>query len=158
MTDIHQSRIARLQEAMEDTGTDAAILSIGPDLPYFTGYDASPSERITALVVPRVGEPTLYLPLLELPKAEGLAVATSAWGELEDPFQLIAGHVGSSLEIAAGDQMWSRFLLRFQTLIPHARWSGRMVGVGICHRGRTGGDPGPRDVQSWSRVSDHGVF
>ena len=33
-------------------GVDALLLSLGADLPWLTGYEAMPLERITMLVLP----------------------------------------------------------------------------------------------------------
>ena len=38
---------------MAELGIDVVLLSVGPDLPYLTGYEAMPLERLTMLVLPR---------------------------------------------------------------------------------------------------------
>ena len=38
------------------------LLSVGPDLPYLTGYEAMPLERLTMLVLPRQGDASLVVP------------------------------------------------------------------------------------------------
>src|SRR5690606_6885118 len=43
----YASRLARARAAMEERGVDALLLSVGPDLPYLTGYEAMPLERLT---------------------------------------------------------------------------------------------------------------
>ena len=48
------SRGAR--ERMDELGVDVLLLSVGPDLPYLTGYEAMPLERLTMLVLPRDGD------------------------------------------------------------------------------------------------------
>ena len=45
-------RLARVRMAMAAQGLDALAISIGADLPYLTGYEAMPLERLTMLVVP----------------------------------------------------------------------------------------------------------
>ena len=44
---------------MLDHGVDVLLLSVGADLPYLTGYEAMPLERLTMLVLPREGEAEL---------------------------------------------------------------------------------------------------
>ena len=44
------------------------LLSVGPDLPWLTGYEAMPLERLTMLVLPRDGDATLVVPRLEAPR------------------------------------------------------------------------------------------
>ena len=53
---------------MAEQGVDVLLLSVGPDLPWLTGYEAMPLERLTMLVVPRDGDATLVVPRLEAPR------------------------------------------------------------------------------------------
>ena len=53
---------------MTEQGIDVALVSVGHDLPYLTGYLAMPLERVTMLVLPRDGEATLVVPELEAPR------------------------------------------------------------------------------------------
>ncbi|NCU81920.1 MAG: hypothetical protein EBV51_07925, partial [Acidimicrobiia bacterium] len=48
---LYSSRLARVRQAMKNQSIDAALLSVGHDLPYLTGYYAMPLERLTMLVV-----------------------------------------------------------------------------------------------------------
>lgn len=96
---------------MADQGLDAVLLSVGADLPYFTGYEAMPLERLTMLVLPRQGEATLVIPALEAPRVverPGVFKVTP-WGETEDPIAIVADLLGSSSNAAIGDHTWSRF-------------------------------------------------
>ena len=65
---VYLDRLARVREAMADQGVDVLLLSVGHDLPYLTGYEAMPLERLTMLVVPRDGDATLVIPRLEAPR------------------------------------------------------------------------------------------
>ena len=98
---------------MQRAGVDALLVSVGSDLPYLTGYEAMPLERLTMLVVPRDGDATLVIPRLEAPRvAEHPDVFTlRAWGELEDPVAIVAQLVGRPRVAAVGDTMWARFLV-----------------------------------------------
>ena len=55
---------------MDELGVDVLLLSVGPDLPYLTGYEAMPLERLTMLVLPRAGDARLVVPRLEAPRVE----------------------------------------------------------------------------------------
>ncbi|MDX1468069.1 MAG: Xaa-Pro peptidase family protein [Acidimicrobiia bacterium] len=116
------ARVQRLQQTMADRGVDAAVFSVGADLPYLTGYTATPTERLTVLVVPQDGTPTLVVPQLEAPRVEPGAFTLTSWGETEDPVSLAASSVDTPRLVAAGDQMWSVFLLAFQKEWPNADW------------------------------------
>ncbi len=98
---------------MAEHGTDVLAVSVGSDLPYLTGYEAMPLERLTMLVVPSGGEATLVVPRLEAPRvttAEGL-VTVRPWDELEDPVAIVADLVRRPGRAAVGDTMWARFLV-----------------------------------------------
>jgi Xaa-Pro aminopeptidase len=101
---------------MADRGVDVALLSVGADLPYFTGYEAMPLERLTMLVLPVDAPATLVVPRLEAPRVGvlGGVFEVRAWDETEDPVEIVAGLAAGAATIAVGDQTWSVFLLRLQ--------------------------------------------
>lgn len=121
MTFDYTGRVKRLQETMGGVEIDVALLSVGADLPYFTGYEAMPSERLTVLVVPVSGEPVLFVPELEAPRVRPGDFEIRAWGETDDPVQLAAS-VTTPSRVAVGDHMWSVFLTRFQKHWTAAEW------------------------------------
>jgi Xaa-Pro aminopeptidase len=101
---------------MVDLGVDTLLLSVGADLPYFTGYTAMPLERLTMLVVPRDGAATLVVPQLEAARVhpQGEAFEFRPWGELENPIDIVAGLMGTAGTAAVGDHTWARFVLDLQ--------------------------------------------
>ncbi len=113
MSSIFVERINRARARMAEAGVDVLLVSVGRDLPYLTGYEAMPLERLTMLVVPRDGAATLVVPRLEAPRVvEQPDVFTMLpWNELDDPIAVVAGLVGTSAVAAVGDTMWSRFLV-----------------------------------------------
>jgi Xaa-Pro aminopeptidase len=119
----YASRVRRLQELMGERGVDAVLLTAGADMPYFSGYNAMPLERITAFVVGRVGEPILFVPALEAPRVDRGDFEVVAWGETEEPIALVTKRLGSASAIAVGDTMWSSFLLEFQGVLGGVEWS-----------------------------------
>ena len=72
-TAVFVDRMERARASMARTGVEVLLVSVGSDLPYLTGYEAMPLERLTMLVLPREGEATLVVPGLEAPRvaAEG---------------------------------------------------------------------------------------
>ncbi|REK18399.1 MAG: aminopeptidase P family protein [Actinobacteria bacterium] len=119
----YASRVARLQVLMSERGIDAVLLTAGSDLPYFSGYTAMPLERITALVVPSEGDPTLFVPALEAPRVETGQFEMMPWGETDDVLGSIASRLSGSDAIAVGETMWSSFLLAFQERLADVEWS-----------------------------------
>ena len=60
----HAARIARARASLRDRGLVGLLLSVGPDLPYLTGYEAMPLERLTMFVL-TAGQAVLVVPRLE---------------------------------------------------------------------------------------------
>ena len=101
---------------MDRLGVDALLVSVGSDLPYLTGYEAMPLERLTMLVVPRDGEATMVIPRLEAPRVvpQPGVFELHRWDETEDPVAIVAGLAGvrgRPSTVAIGDTMWARFLV-----------------------------------------------
>jgi len=98
---------------MQRTGVDVLLVSVGSDLPYLTGYEAMPLERLTMLVVPREGEATLVIPGLEAPRVtpQPGVFTLRPWGETDDPVAIVAGLLATPQVAAVGDTMWARFLV-----------------------------------------------
>jgi Xaa-Pro aminopeptidase len=120
----YADRIARVRQRMVEQEIDALLLSVGPDLPYLTGYEAMPLERLTMLVLPRTGDATLVVPRLEAPRVEtdGGLFELIAWDETEDAVALVAKQIRRARTIAIGDHTWARFVLALQQALPSARW------------------------------------
>ncbi len=113
-------RIDRARAALADRGLDALLLSVGADLPYFTGYEAMPLERLTMLVLPADGEAVLVVPELEAPRVVERPEVFSLrqWKETEDPIAIVAELLGAAATAAVGDQTWSRFTIDLHTARP----------------------------------------
>ena len=128
-------RLARAQEGVAAAGLGALLVGVGPDLVYLAGYEAMPLERLTMLVIPASGRPTLVVPRLEValaqacPGAAGDSVDLETWEEIEDPVQRVAGLVargaGAGFATGAGpdraavsDRLWALHLLRLQAALP----------------------------------------
>ena len=105
---------------MREIGVDVLLLSVGPDLPYLTGYEAMPLERLTMLVVPRDGDASLVVPRLEAPRViEHPELFTIVpWNETDDPVELVAELCGGAVTASIGDRTWARFLVDLQARMP----------------------------------------
>lgn len=114
------SRMERVHQAMERHDLDVLLLSVGADLPWLTGYEAMPLERLTMLVVPRDGQATLVVPGLEAPRVVERPdqFALCPWSETEDPVGIVADLVGPARRGAIGDQTWARFVVELQHAAP----------------------------------------
>jgi len=106
-------RIGRARAVMAEREVDVLLLSVGSDLPYLSGYEAMPLERLTMLVVPCDGEATWVIPRLAAPRvAEQPGVfSLRPWNETDDPVGIVAELAGTPAVAAVGDTMWARFLV-----------------------------------------------
>lgn len=113
-----------MRARMAEEGVDVLLLSLGADLPWLTGYEAMPLERLTMLVLPEDDEATLVVPRLEAPRVEPRpgVFTTRPWDETEDPVAVVAGIVGSRSHLAVSDRAWATFLLQLQKALPGAMW------------------------------------
>ncbi|MFM7493447.1 MAG: M24 family metallopeptidase, partial [Acidimicrobiaceae bacterium] len=104
---------------MKSKSIDAALLSVGHDLPYLTGYYAMPLERLTMLVVTHDSVAALVVPRLEAPRVTPFddVFKVVPWGETENPVEIVAKHLGGAKRIAIGDQMWARFLVELMGFV-----------------------------------------
>jgi Xaa-Pro aminopeptidase len=124
-------RIARVREQMEHSDVDVVLLSVGADLPYLTGYEAMPLERLTMLVLPRRGDISLVVARLEAPRVEPRAdFEVVPWDEPGDPIALVAKMIGDAKRVAIGDQTWAGFALDLQAALPHASFSRASTIIG----------------------------
>jgi Xaa-Pro aminopeptidase len=105
---------------MRALDVEVALLSVGPELPYLTGYEAMPLERLTMLVLPADGDATLVVPRLEAPRVVERPEVFDlvAWDETTDPVALVASMVGAASRVAVGDRTWARFLVELLGHLP----------------------------------------
>jgi Xaa-Pro aminopeptidase len=123
---MYATRIARVRARMAEVGIDALLLSVGPDLPYLTGYEAMPLERLTMLVLPRTGDIQLVVPRLEAPRVTRRPelFAIVEWDETDDPIAVVAAMIRrSARRVAIGDHTWARFVLDLQRAVPSCVFS-----------------------------------
>lgn len=95
-----EERRARLDKArrlMTEQKIDAIILTGGTSLNYFTGIRWGNSERLTAVVIPKVGNPYIVTPAFEEDRTREQLVGgpmehtdVAIWQEDESPFERVA--------------------------------------------------------------------
>ena len=98
---VYADRLHAAAEAAADAGLAGLIITPGYDLRYLIGSRAETFERLTALVVPVSGEPTVVLPRLELASLKDSAVvdlglAVRDWVDGEDPYALVVAALGGA--------------------------------------------------------------
>ena len=127
--DVVESALAqrrqRVAHAARQSGIDVVLVTPGPDLRYLCGYDATPLERLTCLVLPVRGEPRLVVPQLERPAAQTSPAAELRivdWSETEDPVAVCVQLAGAGVRtVAVDDRMWAEKVLAFRDAMPGTR-------------------------------------
>lgn len=119
----HAGRLAGVREQAAARDVDAVLVTPGPDLQYLVGYDAVPLERLTCLIVPSRGEPSVVVPRLEVLAATAspigaLGLEVRTWTEVEDPYALVAAVLGDVRRVAVDNHMWAEKVLALRAAMP----------------------------------------
>jgi Xaa-Pro aminopeptidase len=127
---VSVDRVHAARGVADELGVDLLVVTPGSDLRYLCGYHAHAMERLTALAVPRHGEPFLVVPRLEAPMVEAspagsLGLEVLAWDETDDPFARLAEAVTARLgsaptRVAVGARTWAEHALGVQRALPGA--------------------------------------
>ena len=106
-------RTERFQSVLRERSVDAAILTLGAEVPWLIGYEPMPLERITALVIRPDEIPMLIVPQLEaarvVPRSDLFKVVP--WAEDKDPFDMIVSGIRGAKRVGVSDRGWSSWLL-----------------------------------------------
>ncbi len=94
-------RLAAAAAATAGAGLTGLVVTPGDDLRYLVGSRAQTFERLTALVLPAAGDPTVVVPRLERPSLAGSAIAELGmavrdWVDGDDPYQLVRAALGDA--------------------------------------------------------------
>ncbi|PQD98516.1 peptidase M24 family protein [Mycobacterium sp. EPG1] len=117
-TEVYANRLRAAASAAADAGLAGLVITPGYDLRYLTGSRAQTFERLTALVLPAAGDPTIVVPRLELAALKEsavaeLGVAVRDWVDGEDPYRMVAEALGGRApqKVAVTDSMTALHLL-----------------------------------------------
>ena len=100
-TDVYAQRLRAAAAAGADAGLAGLVITPGYDLRYLVGSRAQTFERLTALVLPATGEPTMVVPRLELASLKESAVtelglAVRDWVDGDDPYRVVSDALGGA--------------------------------------------------------------
>ena len=122
MSGPHLDRIHRALDEAARRELDALVVSPSPDLRYLTGYDPTPFERPTLLVLRPERAPTLLVPELERSLAAASPVAEHLelvpWRDGSDPYEAAARLLAGAARVAVADRLWATHLLGLQEATP----------------------------------------
>jgi Xaa-Pro aminopeptidase len=115
-TGVYAHRLEAARDAAERAGLAGLVITPGYDLRYLVGSRAQTFERLTALVLPTNGAPTVVVPRLELAALRESAVlelelGVRDWVDGEDPYRLVADALGAPVATAVTDSMPALHLL-----------------------------------------------
>lgn len=122
----HERRCGEARRALLACGADFLLAAPSSDLLYLSGFAGEPSERLIALLLPAVGQPTLITPQFEAPRVAGAApfATVLTWVDTDDPVSVVARRVRAAGKarpvIAVGEQTWAGTLLPLQAELPEA--------------------------------------
>ena len=119
-------RMDRAAEQAEAAGLTGILVTPGPDLVYFTGYQPiAITERITMLVL-QPDRLSMIVPVLERPDAEaapGAAALTLAdWTDGSDPYAATAELLEPAGRYAISDAAWAMHVLALQHALPQSTY------------------------------------
>ncbi len=122
-TGVYARRLAAAAAATADAGLAGLVITPGYDLRYLIGSRAETFERLTALVLPASGEPTVVVPRLELASLKESAVAELGlrvrdWVDGDDPYRLVTAALGGApTATAVTDSIPALHLLPLATML-----------------------------------------
>jgi D-alanyl-D-alanine dipeptidase len=107
--DIYARRLSASMAAAAKAGLAGLIITPGYDMQYLIGSRAQTFERLTALVLPVSGDPSVVVPRLELASLNESAVPELGlpvrdWVDGENPYQLVADALGGG-KVAVTESM-----------------------------------------------------
>ncbi|UVO12006.1 Xaa-Pro peptidase family protein [Mycobacterium sp. SVM_VP21] len=115
---VYAHRLSAAAAATANAGLAGMVITPGYDLRYLIGSRAQTFERLTALVLPASGSPTMVVPRLELAALResavaDLGVAVRDWVDGEDPYRMVGEALGgaASSAVAVTDAMPALHLL-----------------------------------------------
>jgi Xaa-Pro aminopeptidase len=122
-SDDYSARMRRVVDDATGAGLDGLVVTPGPELFWLTGYRPTAiTERLTVLVLVPDREPTLLVPSLERPDAEGAVgapgLAIVDWADGEDPFAQAGALVPDRATMGISDSAWAMHLLGLQDALP----------------------------------------
>jgi Xaa-Pro aminopeptidase len=126
-SEVLARRMERATAQAAAAGLTGVLVTPGPDLVYFTGYQpVAITERITMLALQAARDPAMIVPLLERPDAEespgAAALALTDWADGSDPYAATAGLLDPRGSYAISDSAWAMHLLGLQQGLPETTY------------------------------------
>jgi D-alanyl-D-alanine dipeptidase len=126
-TEDFAGRMERAAGQAADAGLTGVLVTPGPDLLYFTGYEPiAITERLTLLALQTSREPAMIVPMLERPDAEAApaaaALSLTDWADGTDPYAATAKLLEPGGRYAISDSAWALHVLALQAALPESAY------------------------------------
>jgi Xaa-Pro aminopeptidase len=126
-TDDFARRMERAIAQTSAAGLTGLLVTPGPDLLYFTGYQPiAITERITLLALQASRDPALIVPILERPDADSApgagALEVFDWTDGTDPYAASAKLLDPKGSYAISDSAWAMHVLALQEALPESSY------------------------------------
>jgi Xaa-Pro aminopeptidase len=126
-TEDFTRRMRRATAQAAEAGLTGVLVTPGPDLFYFTGYQPTAiTERITLLALQASRDPAMIVPILERPDAEPApgvpAVSLVDWADGSDPYAATAKLLDPRGRYAISDSAWAMHVLALQRALPESSY------------------------------------
>jgi Xaa-Pro aminopeptidase len=127
-TDDFDRRMERATAQASAAGLTGLLVTPGPDLLYFTGYQPiAITERITLLALQASHDPAMIVPILERPDAESApgagALEIADWTDGTDPYAATAKLLDPRGGYAISDSAWAMHVLALQQALPESSYA-----------------------------------
>jgi len=114
MEEVYHQRVEELKNRMSDAGADLTVLFPGPNMTYFSGVEAEPSERHFLLLIPSEGDPYFMAPDLFEQEVDSSGFDVSFWEDSDNPKDVLSGildriDVVPESRVLLDDRMWEKF-------------------------------------------------
>lgn len=126
-TEVYAQRLEQAQLGAASAGLNGLIIGTGAELAYLTGSWISTHERLTALVIPALGTPTIILPSVDrgdlaLSAIPDLDIEVRGWVDGENAHELAVEALAPTgmqmLGVGIGSSITADHLIPIQGLLP----------------------------------------
>ncbi len=128
MIDVYKKRTERILSLIKEKDLDSLFLFPGPNIGYLTGFHISPSERLSAAIIPINRDPVLVVPKLEreLRGQKSWIDDIETWEESENPINLIVEIFQSNdldeARIGLEEYVWWGVINKIQRKLPKVQF------------------------------------
>ena len=119
-------RVTRAADLLREQEIDLLVVGQSADFRYLTGHKIGLTERLTALVLPAKGRPTIIVPRLSEPILVGVHAHADVrpWADGTNPVDSVVEVIeaSGSRRVAIGEELWSSYVLELIARLPRVEF------------------------------------